>query len=53
MSLFEKIREISARRALHRKLHAEMAALSESELNELNLSYAKVVELSRQQAYAH
>jgi hypothetical protein len=53
MTLIATIRDIAARRALRRKIHAEMASITEEELRDLNLSYAKITELSRQQAYAN
>ncbi|MFK7762707.1 MAG: hypothetical protein AB8B62_05560 [Roseobacter sp.] len=50
MSLIKKFVEYSARKAKHRQLHAEMSSMSDDELNDLNLSYAKVSELARRQA---
>jgi hypothetical protein len=51
MTFVSKIREIAARRALHNKIHAEMAAITDDELKDLDLSYARIAELSRAQAY--
>ena len=52
MTLIGKIREISARRALQRKLFAEMNHLSDAELMDLDLSRAKLLDMSRRQALA-
>lgn len=53
MNIIEKIREVATRRALHRKIQSEMAAISDAELRDLDLSYARITEMSRQQAYAN
>lgn len=50
VTLFGKILEYAARRALERKIHAEMATMTDAELNDLNLSRAKLIEMSRRQA---
>ncbi|WP_227270622.1 hypothetical protein [Roseobacter weihaiensis] len=50
MSLFDNIREFLARRALERKTYAELSAITDDELLDLNLSHAKLAELSRRQA---
>ncbi|MEM1351626.1 MAG: hypothetical protein AAGF27_04745 [Pseudomonadota bacterium] len=52
MTIISKIREIAARHALERQLNAEMSALSDSELMDLNLSRAKLAELSHAQAWS-
>ena len=52
MSMIIKLREFAARRALEYKLQAELANLSDAELNDLDLSYAKISEMSRTQALA-
>ncbi len=53
MAFLNRIREASARLALQRKIHAEMAALTDAELQDLDLSYSRIAELSRAQAYAN
>lgn len=50
MTLFGKIREFSARRALQHKLYTEMNHISDAELMDLNLSRTKLMEMSRTQA---
>lgn len=50
MTLIEKIRDIAARHTLERKIYAEMSALSDAELQDLNLSRANLAELSRSHA---
>ena len=50
MTILTHIRHAIAHRAEQRRLRAELAALTDAELNDLNLSYAKVMEMSRVQA---
>ncbi len=52
MTLVEKIRDIAARRALQHKIHAELSAMSDEEMRDLDLSPAKIAEMSRAQAMA-
>lgn len=52
MSIVNKLRNYAARRALEQKLRAEMATLSDAELNDLNLSYAKALDVAHAQAFA-
>ncbi len=50
MTLFGKIREYTARRAMERKIYAEMNSISDAELMDLNLSRTKIMDMSRKQA---
>lgn len=52
MTLFGKIREYSARRAMQRKLFAEMNQITDAELMDLDLSRTKLMSMSRRQALA-
>lgn len=52
MTVITKLRDFAARRALAHQLHAEMSGMSDAELDDLNLSRAKLVELSYAQARA-
>lgn len=47
MTLFDKARGFAARWARQRRVYAEMALLSDAELRDLNLSLAKIEDLSR------
>lgn len=51
MALLKLFTDFSARKALHRKLQAEMSSMSDAELDDLNLSYAQVTEMARRQAF--
>ena len=50
MGLYAKIRAYSARRAMHRRIYAEMAAMSDAEMQDLNLSLAKIDDISWREA---
>ncbi len=50
MIMIGKIREFAARQALQRKIYNEMSHMSDAELNDLNLSRAKLKDISRRQA---
>jgi uncharacterized protein YjiS (DUF1127 family) len=50
MKLFGKIRAYAVRRALERRIHAELATITNAELGDLKLNRAKRVEISRRQA---
>ncbi|MFK7867830.1 MAG: DUF1127 domain-containing protein [Roseobacter sp.] len=52
MSVFKTIRQYAARRALEREIYSELSQISDAELNDLNLSRAKISEMSRQFARA-
>ncbi len=52
MGLIEKIRAYSARRAVQRRIYAEMASMSDAELQDLDLSFAKIEHISWRQAHA-
>lgn len=52
MSMFGKIRQYAARRALEREIYTELSQISDAELNDLDLSRAKIAEMSRQYARA-
>ena len=47
MSIVTKFREYAARRAQERKYYDELAQMSDAELDDLGLSHAKIVEMSR------
>ncbi|MGA9436045.1 MAG: hypothetical protein WBV62_17595 [Roseobacter sp.] len=52
MTLIEKLRTIAARRALQRKIYAEMSSITDEEMRDLDLSPAKIAQMSREQALA-
>ena len=52
MTVIEKIRTIAARRTLQRKFYAEMSSITDEEMRDLDLSLAKIEQMSRDQAMA-
>ena len=52
MTLIEKIRDVAARRSLQRKIHAEMSSITDEEMRDLDLSPAKIAQMSHNQAMA-
>lgn len=51
MTFIEKIRAFTARHALERKIKAEMSTITDAELDDLNLSRAKIAAMSHAQAW--
>lgn len=47
MSLVTKLRDYAARRAQQAKYYQELAQMSDAELDDLGLSHAQIVEMSR------
>ena len=52
MTMITKIREYAARRAQERKVYEELSSLTAAEMDDLGLSHAKIVEMSRQHRLA-
>lgn len=52
MGLIDKIRAYSARWTLQRHIYAEMASMSDAELQDLDLSLTKIEDISWRQARA-
>lgn len=50
MNLIEKLRDVAARWARQRQIYTEMATMSDAEMRDLNLSHAKISDLSKKAA---